>query len=211
EARRLQWGIGIACDPRADRRRVAHLVTDGRREEAALGVLEDVGDVAAHVDGTARRTQHSREEQAERALPGAIGADDRRYLGFVQLERRTAHRIAVVSAVAMGDAAGGDRDPSRRAPLAPDRSPAWPPIDEQRRGLIEVTRHPFRAEDPRELGELRLPDPEPIELAGASHEDRLGIAREGEVAFVAEHRDAVDETEERVEAVLDHEERALAP
>ena len=128
----------------------------------------------------------------------------------MQLQRRTAHRVAVVSAVTMGDAASGDGDPSGRAPPAPDRSPARPPIDDQRRGLVDVARHPFAAEDPRELCELGLPDPEPIELAGASHEDRLGIAREGEVAFVAEHCDAVDETEEWVEAVLDHEERTLA-
>ena len=129
----------------------------------------------------------------------------------MQIERRAGHRVAVVPAVTMDDAACGDGDRSEHALLALDRSAARPAVDEQGRGLADVARHPLRAQESCELCELRLPDPESVELAGASHEDRLGIAREREAALFAEHRNAVDESEELVEAVLDHQERTLAP
>ena len=129
----------------------------------------------------------------------------------MQLERRTGHRITVASAVTVRHAARGDGGPSRHAFLARGRSAAPPPIDEEVRSLVDVAWHLLRAQESSELGELGLPDPESIELGGASHEYRFGIAGEGEPAVVAEHRDAVDESEERVEAVLDHEERSLAP
>ena len=69
----------------------------------------------------------------------------------------------------------------------------------------------MRAQEPRELGELGSPDAKPIEIGRAPHEDRVGLAGEGEPAIVAEHGDAVDEPQERIEAMLDDEERALAP
>src|SRR5712691_3377360 len=94
-----------------------------------------------------------------------------------------------------------DGDRSEYALLALGRGLAGPAIDEERGSLVDVARHPLRAQGSRELGELGLPDPESIELPGASHEHALGIAREGEPAVVAEQRDAVDESEERVQAV----------
>ena len=86
EAEPFEQSVGIAGDPAADRRAVAHLIADGRRQEPAFGVLEDIGDVAGHLDRAARRTEDPREEQAERALPGAVGADDRGDLALAQLE-----------------------------------------------------------------------------------------------------------------------------
>ena len=72
-----------------------------------------------------RRTDSS-EKQAKGALPGAVGADDRGDLAFVQIERRAGHRIVVVPAVTMDEAACGDGDRSERALLALDRSAARP-------------------------------------------------------------------------------------
>src|SRR2546427_632257 len=85
-------------------------------EEAALGVLEDVGDArgidpaegpSAHGDRASCRRERAREQGPEGAFPRAVRPDERGDLAGADVKRDAGDRVAIRLAIAVRDIAGG--------------------------------------------------------------------------------------------------------
>src|SRR5439155_898624 len=136
-------------------------------EEAALGVLEDVGDASGidppegpstHGDRASCRRERAREQEPEGAFPRAVRPDERHDLAGADVERDAGDRVAIGLAIAVRDIAGGGNDGCHAGPWRGGtraRRAAWFPPRAARAGAAYRVRARWpRAPRPRDRASL---------------------------------------------------------